>query len=92
MRALPGADPEAVVRVGLTGLLSCPADTGAETCERFAEAVAAEPGVTITLDPAPQSTSPPVTDSPVTEAPTTESPSTETESPTAEAPDTWTAP
>ncbi|MDN5795927.1 MAG: hypothetical protein L0H79_09280, partial [Intrasporangium sp.] len=46
VRALPDADPEVTVRVGLEGTAYCPSGVG-DRCQRFADAVAREPGITI---------------------------------------------
>ncbi len=53
VRALPEADPQATVTVGLKGIVYCPQSVGADGCRRFADAVAKEPQITIPLDPAP---------------------------------------
>jgi hypothetical protein len=56
VRALQDASPEVIVQVGLKGILYCPKSVGMKKCQKFADAVANEPGVTIELNPAPEPT------------------------------------
>lgn len=58
VRAGPKAKPNVEVKVGLTGILYCPRKVGKTGCQKFADAVAKEPGVTIPLElPPPPGTS-----------------------------------
>lgn len=56
VRSLPTADPGVEVKVALTGTLYCPKRVGKAACQRFADAVAKEPGITIPLELPPPST------------------------------------